>query len=97
MRTGVEMELFAQREVTPFRMSIIHCCPLSPSASDPRPGSHRLASWKKERIASGNVDARFQGPSTSIYSAFPVFVKTDSAIRYRQKQNLSRWAKDPLM
>jgi hypothetical protein len=28
------------------------------------------------------VDARFQGLSTSIYSAFPVFVKNDSGIRY---------------
>jgi hypothetical protein len=43
------------------------------------------------------VDARFQGPSTSIYSAIPVFVINDSDIRYIQKQNLSRWAKDPLM
>jgi hypothetical protein len=38
----------------------------------------------------------FKGPSTSIYSAFPVFVKNDSGIRYLQKQNLSRWAKDPI-
>jgi hypothetical protein len=51
---------------------------------------------KKERISSGNVDARFQGSSTSIYSAIPLFVKNDSGIRYLQKQNLSRWAKDPI-